>query len=148
MLGGARPMPERGVLDANGREPRMLSSARGRRAENNSAGRAREEYPHSRRRPSTVPAFASTKTAAIDGMDTARNAPSTAGAGAKGRGGFRGARAISVPTRGSGEVVVIVPKRPNPIWFAGSGAVQAEWSALPGGALVVRDLEELEEQGR
>ncbi|CAN0229613.1 unnamed protein product, partial [Hapterophycus canaliculatus] len=35
--------------------------------------------------------------------------------------------------RGGGEAVVVVPKRPRPIWFAGSGAIQAEWSALPGG---------------
>ncbi|CAB1096699.1 unnamed protein product [Ectocarpus sp. CCAP 1310/34] len=54
-----------------------------------------------------------------------------------GRGGFRGSKAISVPTRGGGEAVVMVPKRPRPIWFAGSGAIQAEWSALPGGARVV-----------
>lgn len=67
---------------------------------------------------------------------------------ATGRGGFRGSRTVSVPTRGGGEAVVVVPKRPRPIWFAGSGAVQAEWSALPGGARVVRDLEGLEEQGR
>ena len=66
----------------------------------------------------------------------------------KGRGGFRGGKAITVPTRGGGEAVVVVPKRPRPIWFAGSGAIQAEWSALPGGARVVRDLEGLEEQGR
>lgn len=43
---------------------------------------------------------------------------------------------------------MVVPKRPRPIWFAGSGAIQAEWSALPGGARVVRDLEGLEERGR
>lgn len=67
---------------------------------------------------------------------------------ATGRGGFRGSQTVSVPTRGGGEAVVVVPKRPRPIWFAGSGAVQAEWSALPGGARVVRDLEGLEEQGR
>lgn len=67
---------------------------------------------------------------------------------AKGRGGFRGSKAITVPTRGGGEAVVVVPKQPRPIWFAGSGAIQAEWSALPGGARVVRDLEGLEEQGR
>lgn len=66
----------------------------------------------------------------------------------KGRGGFRGSRAIAVPTRGGGEAVVMVPKRPRPIWFAGSGAIQAEWSALPGGARLARDLEGLEEQGR
>lgn len=71
-----------------------------------------------------------------------------AAAGAKGRGGFRGSKAITVSTRGGGEVVVVVPKRPRPIWFAGSGAVQAEWSALPGGSRVVRDLEGLEEKGR
>lgn len=71
-----------------------------------------------------------------------------AAAGSKGRGGFRGSKAITVPTRGGGEAVVVVPKRPRPIWFAGSGAIQAEWSALPGGARVVRDLEGLEEQGR
>ncbi|CAM9350178.1 unnamed protein product [Ectocarpus sp. 12 AP-2014] len=65
-----------------------------------------------------------------------------------GRGGFRGSNAISVLTRGGGEAVVMVPKRPRPIWFAGSGAIQAEWSALPGGVRVVRDLEGLEEQGR
>ncbi|CBN79078.1 expressed unknown protein [Ectocarpus siliculosus] len=53
-----------------------------------------------------------------------------------GRGGFRGSKAISVLTRGGGEAVVMVPKRPRPIWFAGSGAIQAEWSALPGGARV------------
>lgn len=70
------------------------------------------------------------------------------GRAATGRGGFRGSRTVSVPTRGGGEVVVVVPKQPKPIWFAGSGAVQAEWSALPGGARVVRDLEGLEEQGR
>lgn len=72
----------------------------------------------------------------------------TKAAGGGGRGGFRGSKAISVQTRGGGEAVVMVPKRPRPIWFAGSGAIQAEWSALPGGARVVRDLEGLEEQGR
>lgn len=73
-----------------------------------------------------------------------------AGTGAMGtvRGGFRGNRTISVPTRGGREVVVMVPERPTPIWFAGSGAIQAEWSALPGGARVARDLERLEEHGR
>lgn len=64
------------------------------------------------------------------------------------RGGFRGNRAVSVPTREGREVVVMVPERPAPIWFAGSGAIQAEWSALPGGARVARDLESLEEHGR
>lgn len=64
------------------------------------------------------------------------------------RGRFRGSRTISVPTRGGREVVVMVPERPAPIWFAGSGAIQAEWSALPGGARVARDLESLEEYGR
>ncbi|CAM9100864.1 unnamed protein product [Scytosiphon promiscuus] len=57
-------------------------------------------------------------------------------------------KVISVPTRGGGEAVVVVPKRPRPIWFAGSGAIQAEWSALPGGVRVARDLEGLEERGR
>lgn len=81
-----------------------------------------------------------------------RHRAATAGGGgtgaAAGRGGPRGRTAISVPTRGGGEAVVVVPKRPRPIWFAGSGAIQAEWSALPGGARVVRGLEGLEEQGR
>lgn len=76
---------------------------------------------------------------------TAREPTKAAGTG---RGGFRGNKAIVVQTRGGGEAVVVVPKRPRPIWFAGSGAIQAEWSALPGGARVVRDLEGLEEQGR
>lgn len=78
---------------------------------------------------------------------TARDPAKAAAAGA-GRGGFRGNKAIVVQTRGGGEAVVVVPKRPRPIWFAGSGAIQAEWSALPGGARVARDLEGLEEQGR
>ena len=71
-----------------------------------------------------------------------------AGASTTGWGGFRGNRTISVPTREGSEVVVVVPKRPTPVWFAGSGAIQAKWSALPGGARIVRDLESLEEQGR
>ncbi len=77
-----------------------------------------------------------------------RTAREPAKAAGTGRGGFRGNKAIVVQTRGGGEAVVVVPKRPRPIWFAGSGAIQAEWSALPGGARVVRDLEGLEEQGR
>lgn len=76
------------------------------------------------------------------------NRDHAAATGGKGRGGFRGSKTITVPTRSGGDAVVVVPKRPRPIWFAGSGAIQAEWSALPGGARVVRDLEGLEEQGR
>lgn len=112
---------------------------------------------HPRRRPSTAAAFADVSlTSGPTAVKNSAHASSGgggvgggtgAGAGA-GRGGFRGSRAISVPTRGGGEAVVVVPKRPSPIWFAGSGAIQAEWSALPGGLRVVRDLEGLEEQGR
>lgn len=98
-----------------------------------------------RRRPSTAAAFAEISSAAAT---LAKAIGGGAAAGTTGRGGFRGSRTISVPTRGGDDAVVVVPKRPRPIWFAGSGAIQAEWSALPGGARVVRDLEGLEEQGR
>eukprot|EP00752_Nemacystus_decipiens_P002057 g1969.t1 len=91
------------------------------------------------------PRRAATGTSGAADKARADNAGAT---GSKGRGGFRGSKAITVPTRGGGEAVVMVPKRPRPIWFAGSGAIQAEWSALPGGVRVARDLEGLEEQGR
>lgn len=101
------------------------------------------------RQPPPPPNAAASSPGAGDKQIGRDPAAAAGGAGANtGRGGPRGRTAISVPTRGGGEAVVVVPKRPRPIWFAGSGAVQAEWSALPGGARVVRDLEGLEEQGR
>lgn len=108
-----------------------------------------------RRRPPTAAAFADSSSLAVASGATVKGDVHASPLGGKrrgsmvaGRGGFLGNRTISVPTRGGDEVVVVVPKRPRPIWFAGSGAIQAEWSALPGGARVVRDLEALEEQGR
>lgn len=63
------------------------------------------------------------------------------------RGGSKGSRAIIVPQRNGGVTAVVVPKRAIPIWFAGTGAIQPEWTALPSGARVSRDLQKLEEQG-
>jgi hypothetical protein len=42
---------------------------------------------------------------------------------------------------------IVIPVRPAPIWFAGTGAVHAEWNALPGGRDVKRQLQTLEDQG-
>jgi hypothetical protein len=42
---------------------------------------------------------------------------------------------------------IVIPVRPVPIWFAGTGAVHAEWEALPGGRDVKRQLQTLEDQG-
>lgn len=101
------------------------------------------------RQPLPPPNAGAGTSGAVDNPIGRNHVAAAGGTGATtGRGGPRGRTAISVPTRGGGEAVVVVPKRPRPIWFAGSGAIQAEWSALPGGARVVRDLEGLEEQGR
>jgi len=47
------------------------------------------------------------------------------------------------------EIMVVVPKKARPIWFTGTGSVQAEWQALvgsgPSGQDFLKELEGLEE---
>ncbi|CAN0191264.1 unnamed protein product, partial [Phaeothamnion confervicola] len=86
---------------------------------------------------------------------TAADADADGGDGGNGGGGGGGTGVGAVGSRatlgrgvgGIGSVEVAVPQQAKPIWFAGSGAVRAEWSALPGGAVITRMLEGLEEAG-
>jgi hypothetical protein len=54
--------------------------------------------------------------------------------------------------RNKADKAVVAPVRPRPIWFGGTGAVQAEWSALEeflgGGQGLRKNLEALKEKGK
>lgn len=137
---------QEGFIDVATKKSGALTPVKENRPAVSSCAAGNSAADSHRRKPSTTTAGVNSTCAS--GVTAIGTIPATARAGATGRGGFRGSKTIAVPTRGGGDAVVIVPKRPSPIWFAGSGAVQAEWSALQGGARVVRDLETLEEQGR
>jgi tetratricopeptide (TPR) repeat protein len=57
-------------------------------------------------------------------------------------------RSLSVPQRNGAEAIVMVPRWPSPIWFSGTGAINAEWGALPGGEQLSQELDRMEESGQ
>ena len=61
------------------------------------------------------------------------------------------ANAPHSPNKNQADKAVVAPVRPKPIWFGGTGAIQAEWGALEEFAkskTLRKDLEALKEKGR